>query len=174
MTTLISSVDSAIQIRPALPQDSEVVLDILHRATDKLLAKGIKQWTNHCEAESIREAIMTGEQFVAAEAGQLSAVFKLSSKSSNLVVEAARPGNLYLSQLAVDPASQNKGVGKMVMARVLQYADGLGKTLYLDCWAGNTKLKQFYKDCGLELLGDFPEEDYFISVFRSPPAERSS
>jgi hypothetical protein len=42
----------------------------------------------------------------------------------------------------------------------------MNKTLYLDCWAGNEKLKEFYFNNGFEYVGDFPEEDYFISVFK--------
>ncbi|WP_088012228.1 GNAT family N-acetyltransferase [Gottfriedia acidiceleris] len=39
-------------------------------------------------------------------------------------------------------------------------------SIYLDCWAGNDKLKQFYQNYGLKQLGDFPENDYYISIFK--------
>jgi hypothetical protein len=38
--------------------------------------------------------------------------------------------------------------------------------LYLDCWAGNKKLRNFYSNAGFDFIGDFPEEDYMISVFK--------
>lgn len=172
MTVTLSTVDSAIQIRPALAQESDAVLDILNRAKDKLLAKGIQQWTSPWKADTIRQSIESGEQFVAIQNGQAVAVFKLSSQSSNRLVEATQPGNLYLIQLAVDPGKQNQGIGKGVIEQILQFAAEHGKTLYLDCWAGNHKLKAFYRGCGLESLGDFPEEDYFITVFRAGREKR--
>lgn len=171
MTTPPHAIDAVIQIRPALPQDLETVLDILNRATEKLLAKGLKQWTKRWEAEPTLRAIEAGKQFLAFESGQVKAVFQLSGKSSNPVVEAAHPGDLYLSRLAVDPKWQNHGFGKRVMEQVLRYANDLGKTLYLDCWAGNYKLKTFYKECGMEQFGDFPEDDYFITVFKALPLQ---
>ncbi|MGB4594476.1 MAG: GNAT family N-acetyltransferase [Anaerolineaceae bacterium] len=167
MTTLPSAALSTIRIRHALAQESETVLDILNRATDKLLAKGVKQWIYPWQDDAIRQGIESGEQFLAVEAEQVVAVFKFSRQSSNTAVEAAQPGNLYLSQLALDPLQQNQGVGKSVMEQILRYAVDMGKTLYLDCWAGNTKLKAFYQSCGLESLGDFPEENFFITVFRA-------
>jgi ribosomal protein S18 acetylase RimI-like enzyme len=173
MTQIFPEPDSAIVLRPTGMQDIDALLDILNRAADKLLAKGIQQWVSPWQAESIRRAIESGEQFLATDAGQVVAVFKLSVESSNPAVEAAQPGNLYLSQLAVDPEKQNQGVGKRVMKQILQDAAALGKTLYLDCWAGNHTLKTFYHSCGLESLGDFPEEDYFITVFRACPSERA-
>ena len=168
MTQIFPEPDSAIVLRPAGMQDIDALLDILNRAADKLLAKGIQQWVSPRKAEPIRRAIESGEQFLATVAGQVVAVFKLSGQSSNPAVEAAQPGNLYLSQLAVHPEKQNQGVGKRVMKQILQDAAALGKTLYLDCWAGNHTLKAFYQSCGLESLGDIPEEDYFITIFKAP------
>ena len=53
---------------------------------------------------------------------------------------------------------------------MMEYSLTLSKKLelllYLDCWAGNDKLKNFYLNNGFKHVGDFPEEDYFISVFK--------
>ena len=43
------------------------------------------------------------------------------------------------------------------------------KNFYLDCWAGYEKLKQFYKKCDLKYLGDYPEDDYYVSIFEADP-----
>ena len=164
--------DSIVQIRHAETQDGGVLLDILNRATNKLLEKGVRQWTSPWKMELVNQAIEAGEQFLAVENGEIVAVFRLSDKSTNPAVEAIRPGNLYLSQLAVDALRQNLGVGKQVMQQVLAEAAEQNKTLYLDCWAGNKKLKAFYEDCGMQSLGDFPEDNYYITVFRAPFQEQ--
>ena len=38
-------------------------------------------------------------------------------------------------------------------------------TLYLDCRAGNKKLRDFYSKSGFDFMGDFPVADYMVSVF---------
>ncbi|GAA0180924.1 hypothetical protein SH2C18_35360 [Clostridium sediminicola] len=37
---------------------------------------------------------------------------------------------------------------------------------YLDCWAGNEKLRTFYLKAGFDFCGDFPEDNYMSSVFK--------
>ncbi len=64
------------------------------------------------------------------------------------------------------PEAQGRGVGEAVCAWVKAYADSRRKSVYLDCWAGNEKLKDFYSKAGFDYLGDYPEEDYQISAFR--------
>ena len=48
-----------------------------------------------------------------------------------------------------------------------RYAKNNGVTVYFDCWAGNDFLKKFYSENGFEYMGDFPEEDYYVSAFKS-------
>ena len=43
----------------------------------------------------------------------------------------------------------------------------LNITIYFDCWAGNNFLRKFYTEVGFEYMGDFPEEDYFVSAFKT-------
>ncbi|MGV2941336.1 GNAT family N-acetyltransferase [Mesobacillus sp. LC4] len=64
------------------------------------------------------------------------------------------------------PEYQGKGYGSVITSWSCQYARQLVEELYLDCWAGNEKLKNFYSENGFEYVGDFPEEDYYISVFK--------
>ncbi|WP_082686941.1 GNAT family N-acetyltransferase [Bacillus sp. FJAT-27445] len=75
--------------------------------------------------------------------------------------------SLYLSKIAILPTYQGHGIGREIVSFSCSLAETAGKPLYLDYWAGNKKLKNFYTGCGLEYMGDFLEEDYFISVFKS-------
>ncbi|MFF2796389.1 GNAT family N-acetyltransferase [Lysinibacillus xylanilyticus] len=72
----------------------------------------------------------------------------------------------YLSQIAILPEFQGRNFGSSITQFACSFVKGLRKTLYLDCWAGNEKLKEFYSRNGLEYIGDFPEEDYYISIFK--------
>ena len=51
---------------------------------------------------------------------------------------------------------------------------GIG-TLFLDCWAGNEKLKEFYVGCGFEHVKDvFKEREggFYVSLFCKSLNER--
>jgi ribosomal protein S18 acetylase RimI-like enzyme len=73
----------------------------------------------------------------------------------------------YMHALMLEPAEQGKHFGLTFLDKVLQ----LMKTKYqfgtvvLDCWAGNTKLRRFYEKVGFKYHGDFPENDWEISVY---------
>lgn len=63
----------------------------------------------------------------------------------------------------LEPSLQGKGLGKVFLREVLEALGEEG--VCLDCWAGNEKLRGFYGECGFELIGVWPEEDYEIAVF---------
>lgn len=73
----------------------------------------------------------------------------------------------YLHGLMLEPAEQGNHFGVTFLKRVLalmktRYQTG---TIVLDCWAGNEKLRGFYRDVGFQHHGNFPENDYEISVY---------
>lgn len=73
----------------------------------------------------------------------------------------------YLHGLMIEPAEQGNHFGVRFLETVL----GLMKKSYrkgsvvLDCWAGNDKLRRFYREVGFQHHGNFPENDYEISVY---------
>lgn len=69
-------------------------------------------------------------------------------------------------KIATKPIFQGKSYGKRILDFVKQVSIKNNKNFYLDCWARNEKLKQFYKKCDLKYLGDYSEDDYYISIFR--------
>ncbi|WP_454099323.1 GNAT family N-acetyltransferase [Metabacillus sp. SLBN-84] len=73
--------------------------------------------------------------------------------------------SIYLSQLAILPAHQGKGIALYITEFACSYAMSVKKKIYLDCWAGNEKLKNFYLKAGFDFQGDLPEGDYSISIF---------
>ncbi|AVK86606.1 hypothetical protein C3943_25600 [Lysinibacillus sp. B2A1] len=79
-------------------------------------------------------------------------------KTNEFSVEAK---SKYLSQIAILPEFQGKNFGSSITQFACSFVKELKKTIYLDCWAGNEKLKEFYLRNGLEYIGDFPEEDYY-------------
>lgn len=69
-------------------------------------------------------------------------------------------------QFVILPEYQGNNLGSVLMDFACSFANEVNKSIYLDCWAGNDKLKAFYLNNGFDYQGDFPEENYFISIFK--------
>ncbi|MBB6673793.1 GNAT family N-acetyltransferase [Cohnella nanjingensis] len=162
-----------IGVRQAKFHDVDQVMKVLNEATADLISKGINQWSYPWESEMIKNEITFNHCFVLEVDQVVGGTFFISDidSLSQLPIE---PGSKYLSKMAILPELQGNGFGAKMIAFACSFAKNKGSILYLDCWAGNDKLKSFYSHNGLEYVGDFPEEDYFISVFRSPESNRSA
>ena len=153
------------QIRLAELSDLEDIVDLLNKVTLDLHQKGINQWDSPWDAEEIEEEIRDSQVYVLTVEDSIIGTFsiKIIDEFAPLEVE---PESRYLYRIVVLPDYQGKGLGLEIVNYACRYVDELGKRLYLDCWAGNQKLRNFYSQAGFEFVGEFPEEDYLISVFK--------
>jgi RimJ/RimL family protein N-acetyltransferase len=149
-----------MEMRPAKQEDVKRILSILNAASLALLNIGVNQWSYPWDAQALEEQL--GFLHVGTMAGDVIATFGIKNLNDWHVGKNGK----YLYQIAIHPEYQGKGYGSEITSWACQYAREIGEQLYLDCWAGNTKLKAFYSENGFEYVGDFPEEDYYISVFR--------
>ncbi|OCA88094.1 hypothetical protein A8F94_09755 [Bacillus sp. FJAT-27225] len=154
-----------ITISKAATDDVETILTIGNEATLALHRKGINQWEYPWPMEMVQGAAQTGEAYLLLKDGFPAGSFFLG-KIDELGEVPIRKASLYLSKIAVLPKFQGEGLGMHIIEWVWSFSKKAGSPMYLDCWAGNEKLKQFYLAAGLEYIGDFSEEDYFISVFK--------
>ncbi|MBT2642486.1 GNAT family N-acetyltransferase [Bacillus sp. ISL-41] len=149
-----------MEIRPAKQEDVKEILSILNATSLALIEKGINQWSYPWHENTIVGQL--GFFYIGTLAGKVIATFGIKDLNDWHVGKSGK----YLYQIAIHPKYQGKGYGSVITSWACQYARELGEELYLDCWAGNTKLKDFYSENGFEFVGDFPEEDYYISVFK--------
>ncbi|MFT9598340.1 GNAT family N-acetyltransferase [Mesobacillus sp.] len=140
-------------------EDVKDILSVLNAVSLTLLEKGINQWEYPWDEKVLLKHV--GFLYVGTVAGKVIATFGNKDLNEWHVGKSGK----YLFQIAILPEYQGKGFGTVITSWACQYARSLGKELYLDCWAGNQKLKQFYSENGLAYVGDFPGEDYYISVF---------
>ncbi|MDE5415047.1 GNAT family N-acetyltransferase [Alkalihalobacterium chitinilyticum] len=154
-----------IEIRKANNEDQSEILKIYNETTLHLLKRKIKQWDYPWDAENIQKEIKKNEAYVVLLNRTLVGAFCISpiKKLSTITID---PEGVYLSKIAILPKFQGKNLGSEVVQFACSFARQQNLALYLDCWAGNEKLKEFYSDNSLEYIGDFPEEDYFISIFK--------
>lgn len=157
-----------MDIRIASQEDMTDIVAILDAATKKLLDKKIYQWTLPWEQSLIEREIALGYQYLARIDGSVAAVFSIREIDGNSWEREGPDRALYLYRIAVSPHYQGTGTGRALCEWAQNHSLGRKMRLYLDCWAGNEKLRAFYAQAGFHSVGDFPEEDYMITVFRYP------
>jgi len=147
-------------------KDVSFIVKLLNETTQKLLSHKIMQWEYPWDSGLIKDDISYGYQYIVKEDNKIIAVFSLKDMSVNFWTNENNNNQLYLYRIAVAPLVQGKNIGKNICNWVQSVSKQNYKTIYLDCWAGNVKLKNFYQSVGFEYLDDFQEEDYFVSVFK--------
>ncbi|MFB7155812.1 GNAT family N-acetyltransferase [Lysinibacillus sp. NPDC056232] len=154
-----------MEIRLAKIDDLSQLLYILNEVTLNLQQKGIHQWEYPWDNNKIINQLKNNFLYVLIVEEEIIGTFCIYD-IENINEFSFDDKSKYLSQIAILPKFQGKNIGSAITKFACFLAKGLDKTLYLDCWAGNEKLKQFYSRNGLEYIGDFPEEDYFVSIFK--------
>ncbi len=153
-----------VNIQKAEQSTISSVIQIINKVTLYLHEKGINQWHYPCE-EKVVESDLFNENVYLIHLDEMP-IGTFSIKSTNgLEPSAINPENLYLYRIALLPDFQGKGFGRQITQFACEQARKLNKILYLDCWAGNKKLAEFYTKVGFKSLGIFPEDDYFINIF---------
>jgi len=142
---------------------------VLNEATRDLLEKGIQQWDYPWDKKIIEEEINNNQAYVVMDEDAVVGVFFIKTIEGSEYPPVMKENHLYLYRVAVRPDYQRAGVGQEICGAAFSIAKDANKTIYLDCWEGNEKLKKFYGDFGFVYCGDFPEEDYWISVFKFEP-----
>lgn len=145
------------------------IIYVLNAATLELLEKGVQQWEYPWTKASIEEEILGNQAYVVLDEETLIGVFFIKPVAKDQHPAVMLENHLYLHRIAVRPDYQSQGVGEEICGAAFSIAKEAQKTIYLDCWEGNEKLKNFYRSTGFMYCGDFPEEDYWISVFKFTP-----
>ncbi|WP_078427653.1 GNAT family N-acetyltransferase [Alkalihalobacterium alkalinitrilicum] len=155
-----------MQIRLAKVEELQRVLDILNEVTLDLKQKGINQWIEPWDENKVLDQINNHYIYVLLNSEEtITGTFCLYDIDRIKEVSVGEISK-YLSQIAILPKYQGRNYGSKITQFACSLVKEMNQTLYLDCWAGNDKLKEFYSNNGFEYIGDFPEEDYLISMFK--------
>jgi GNAT superfamily N-acetyltransferase len=153
-----------MEIRRAGNKDLDQVVEILNKVAENLQQKGIYQWAYPWDRNEIEQEIKKDQSFTLLIDEKVIGIFFIGKidRLSDLIIA---PQSNYLNKIAILPEYQGNNFGAAIIEYACCFARQMNKTLYLDCWAGNDKLRAFYSRHGFNYVGDFPEDDYYISVF---------
>lgn len=160
------------QIKLAELRDKDIVVELLNSVTLYLHKKGINQWVYPWNPDEIKDDMENSRIYLLMADDTLAGTFSIKD-TDNIDVSLIEPENKYLYRIAILPEYQGKKLGLDIIKFSLDYARRAGKFLYLDCWAGNQKLRSFYSNAGFNFIGIDPENDYTISVFVSEKYKNS-
>jgi GNAT superfamily N-acetyltransferase len=172
----------SVAIGPASETDLRAVLSILDEAAAFLQEIGVReQWPARISDEAtwtqlLHELVAVQTVFVARQDGQPVGVFhlrespELGGLNDHSWDDVPGPA-LYLYILAVTRGVAGKGVARAMLDWACSFAASSGRVLRLDCWAGNSRLKQYYgetdfRDLGeVEIYSSLDGRKYFVSRF---------
>ncbi|HWL24623.1 MAG TPA: GNAT family N-acetyltransferase [Ureibacillus sp.] len=146
-------------IKIATNEDSGTVITMLKQIAQWMKDNEINQWRFLLEGgddEEIAEAISNEETYIVLNGAEIVATFTLLSKQSewdqHIWGEDQSSNSLYLHRLAITPTYMNKNLGKSILFWIENNVNDQ-EFLRLDCVAENSKLNNFYKNHGFELVG---------------------
>jgi predicted amidohydrolase/GNAT superfamily N-acetyltransferase len=136
---------------------------ILSKAKEKLNKKGIEQWKEGWDINDIKKKCKLGLFYVFYDKGNIIGCYSIEKNANIEWIENKEKEYSYLSLLCLHPDYQGKGLGKVLLQSAFENSN---KIIFLDCWAGNNKLKKFYESNGFKYIKETKENDYFISIFK--------
>jgi GNAT superfamily N-acetyltransferase len=147
-----------IRLRRAAAEDVRTVHAILAAAAEDLVARfGPGHWSTVSSIEKLRNYASDGVLFVVEAGAAAVGTLRLTDSKIGFYHNEwfARPADdaAYLLDMAIDPGSQRRGIGRRSMALAEDAARLLGlKALRLDAYAGPAGAGEFYRKCGYSLV----------------------
>ncbi len=147
-----------IKVRDAHPEDAPALSALRTAAADALtLAHGKGHWSSPVSVDGQIRAINTSRVLVAVVDGTVMGTLRLAKKKPWAIdpayfAKSKKP--LYLTDMAVAPALQRHGLGRLLLAEAVRAAKELGAdAIRLDAYEGRAGAGGFYAKCGFTEVG---------------------
>lgn len=150
-------------IRLATLEDLDQLTALIQSATKHLVAKDVYQWQQSCDVEKLQNEIKNGEVFILSDHNRFVGSFSIKPSDKKYPVQMEK--SFYMYRLLIHPFFQGQDMARYIFKHVRKHYSKKQHVL-LDCWAGNEKLFDFYRQHECSFLGDYPAMDYKISVFQ--------
>lgn len=135
-----------LRIRPARPEETLEVQDLLHRAHAWNLANGFNFTAASITTEELASRMNLTRFFVAEDAGRILGTLELKPEPE--------PGRWSLHLLAVEPSAGKRGIGRALVHFAEEHALRQGAhEIVLDTPENHPWLPAFYAQLGYRILG---------------------
>jgi GNAT superfamily N-acetyltransferase len=147
-----------LRLDPALPDDASELARLRTAVADQLTRDfGSGHWSTPVSENGQARAIEQGRVFVARRRGRIVATLRLATKKP-WAIDADYftkvPRSLYLTDMAVGPDFQRRGIGRECMAEAERLArQWPADAIRLDAYDAAAGAGPFYEKCGLREMG---------------------
>lgn len=150
-----------VQIRPAVPDDLDLICRLRLQRSSWLAARGSDQWSTAASglpidyfARAVARAVAAGETWIAevnsAPTGTIT-VNNCADKGLWTPTEIA--DSLIVHYLIVDLSWSGSGIGRRLLAHAAELARTHGRSwVRLDAWTTNTDLHIYYRRAGFRMV----------------------
>ncbi|GAA1401380.1 ribosomal protein S18-alanine N-acetyltransferase [Pseudonocardia kongjuensis] len=130
---------TTVTVGPLYRADAERCAEL-----ERLLFPGDDPWS----AQAFRDAVSSGQLYLAARAGS-----ELVGYAGLAVVAGPPQAEAEVHTIGVDPAWQRHGIGRALLAKLLEVADELRATVFLEVRTDNEPARTLYERHGFEIVG---------------------
>jgi GNAT superfamily N-acetyltransferase len=137
----------------AAPADAPELARLHNAVAEALTAThGIGPWSAQNSERGIEFSMKTGRIFIARERGRIVATLRLATRKpwaidKSYFTPVKRP--LYLTDMAVIPARQRRGIGRSILEDAMRIArQWPADAIRLDAWDAEAGAGAFYATCG--------------------------
>lgn len=140
-----------MEVRLAVLDEVDELLDVLADASQWLLSRGINQWPTRFDRDFIAQGIEREETYIARAEGEVAGTITLQLEDP-VFWPSASGDSLYVHRVAI--LRRYFGLGRLLMRWAEGRATDLRRTrLRLDCWDQNLPLRRYYEGLGFKLEG---------------------
>ena len=168
-----------VEIVKAAPDDSEIICDIRDRAWIEaypnaelgITARDIEINAKGLNGEFVPKRIAWfKDKLTSNDESWICFVVQTNNVTAGFVVASTEDdGRKFINSIYIEPDFQNKGLGKRLMQRALDWL-GDDEDIYLEVLSYNQNAINFYKSFGFEQTGTtVPEESNLPSFMKSLP-----
>ncbi|HOY76508.1 MAG TPA: GNAT family N-acetyltransferase [Hyphomonadaceae bacterium] len=153
--------DLQLSIREAVADEAEAIAAVRQAAANDLTRRyGPGLWSSNTTANVVMLAMKHGRVIIATDADAIVGTLTLSKRKpwaidKSCFTRVKTP--IYLTNMAVDPRAQFKGVGRALLAdaevRTLNWPGGSGQAIRLDAFDATAGAGPFYAKCGYSHRG---------------------
>jgi signal transduction histidine kinase/GNAT superfamily N-acetyltransferase len=163
----ITAVLPLIEVRPALPEELPLVMEILAEAAAWLEAKGIQQWPsppNEHWWRRMERHIASGEMYLASLSGEAIGTLRLTWSDPYWPSGEQNAG--YVHSVAIRNRAHGLQIGTALLNWAMdQIRNQEKQTIRLDCAAGNGRIRQYYEEHGFTYRGQYQDHDYVAALY---------